>query len=78
MRKALSSLLLILLFSSVAEASNWQFVTPLRAENYGFYIDFHAVRKVPKGKIRFWYTVAKTLEDAKKDTGRRLIARIRR
>ncbi len=71
MRKVMPFLLLLLIFSSVAEGSNWQFVAPLGSESYGFYVDFDTVRKLPQRKVRFWYSAAKTLEDAKKDTGRR-------
>ncbi len=71
MRKVLPCSLLLLIFFSIAGASNWQFVTPLGSEAYGFYIDFDNVRKLPKAKIRFWYSVARTLEEAKKSTVRR-------
>jgi hypothetical protein len=71
MNKVMCVLLIILSFSSVAEASNWQFITPLGAENYGFYIDMDSLRRLPKNNVRFWYAVAKTLKDTKKDTGRR-------
>ncbi len=70
MSRLLRPLLIILIFSSTAEASNWQPIHSLGAENYGFYVDFGSVRRLPNNKVRFWYTVAKTLEEAKKDTYR--------
>ena len=30
-----------------------------------------SLRKLPKSKVRFWYTVAKSREDARKDTYKR-------
>jgi hypothetical protein len=71
MSKVMRALLIILIFSSIAEASNWQLIRPLGAENYGFYIDMDSIRGLPKGKVRFWYTVAKNPESARKDTGRK-------
>jgi hypothetical protein len=71
MSKVLRSLLIILMFCSIAEGSNWQLIRPTPAENYFFYIDMESVRRLPKSKVRFWYTVAKSLEDARKDTYKR-------
>lgn len=69
MSKVLRSILIILIFFSIAEASNWQIVRPTGAEDNGFYIDMDNVKRLPKSKVRFWYTVAKSSEEARKDTG---------
>ena len=71
MSKVMRSLLIILLFSSIAEASNWQLIRPTPAENYFYYIDMNSLRRLPESKVRFWYTVAKSHEDARKDTYKR-------
>ncbi len=71
MSKVMRPLLIVLIFSSIAEASNWQFIGQTPAEDYFFYIDMDNARRLPKSNVRFWYTVAKGQEDARKDTGRR-------
>jgi hypothetical protein len=68
MSNVMRSLQIILIFSSISEASNWQFIRPTGAENNGFYIDMDNVKRLSKSKVRFWYTVAKSADEAKKDT----------
>ena len=69
MSKVIWLLLIITVFSAVSEASDWRFIKPTGAEGNGFYIDMDNIKRVTKSKVRFWYTVARGPEEAKKDTG---------
>ena len=51
MNKAMNSLLILLIFSSISEASNWQFIRPTGADKNGFYIDMDNVKRVSKSKV---------------------------
>jgi len=64
--KILLSLLFIITFSPLAEASKWQLVKS-SDEGSSSYIEMNSVKRVSKNKVRFWYTFAKSPEDAQKD-----------
>lgn len=69
MKKTILLMLVAVLFSpSLTEASRWQLIK-LISENSGCYVDMSNIKRVSKNKIRFWYTFAKSPEDAKKDNG---------
>jgi hypothetical protein len=72
MRTLMQALLIVLMVFSISIASEWKFVRPTGADNNGFYVDMGNVKRVSKNKVRFWYTVAKSPEDAKKDTSVKL------
>ena len=68
MSKVIVLLLILTVFFAVSEASNWRFIKQTGAEGSGFYVDMGNVKRVTKNKVRFWYTVARSPEEAKKDT----------
>ena len=70
-QRVITSLMIIMIFPTISVASNWKLIKPTGAENNGFYIDMDNIKRISKNKVRFWYTVAKGPEDAKKDSGYR-------